>query len=134
MHSTRRRAALTCVITLIAAATASLVGTAPAEAAAVPTLAVAASGTTNWELTYLPGARAGAKAECTISVGSHRVLTKSTARTATLKGKDVRPGRFPVRVRCGRSVSPTLWIYSQRGQINDIGTWASNLSAGVLGI
>ncbi|WP_059035859.1 hypothetical protein [Gordonia desulfuricans] len=126
--------ALTCTVAVTSAITGAVAGTGPAGAAAIPTLAVAQSGTTDWQLTYSPGSAPRSAPDCTVTLGS-KVLARHTAtRTLTVRGNTVRPGRYPVRVRCGTGWSPVIWLYAPRGQINDIGTWASNTTAGSLGI
>lgn len=128
------RIAVTTAFVAITAAMAGVMGVGPASAAAVPTLAVTAAGTADWTITYDTGTGPHTDGRCTVVVDSRTLVRDGTERTLTLPGSAVRPGRHPVRVRCGAATSPTLWIYAPRGQINDLGTWASNTTAGVLGI
>ncbi len=51
----------------------------------------------------------------------------------TLRGARVTPGAHRIHVRCGRSVSPTIWLIAPRNQIFDGLTWLSNGTAGVFG-
>ncbi len=108
------------------------VGTTEASAAPMPTVAVAASGNTDWAVAFDTG-RARTD-RCDVFLDDRVALADTAARTATIDGSAVVPGRHPVRVRCGRVTSPTIWLYAPRNQLNDVATWASNTSAGALGI
>lgn len=106
-------------------------GTGEAHAAPIPTLAVTPSGNSDWQLTFDRGT---SRAEtCDVRAGSVRI-DDTEEFTHTLRGGELAAGRHAVTVRCGDRVSPLLWIYAPRGQINDIGTWLSNTTAGALGI
>ncbi|MDL9937588.1 hypothetical protein QSJ18_12600 [Gordonia sp. ABSL1-1] len=109
----------------------STVGAGDAEAVVGPRIAVAADGVTNWQITYDKGdAR---RTDCTLFVAGKRVVKDSASGSVTLPGAAVTAGRHAVQMRCGAQVSPTLWLYAPRGQINDIATWGSNFTAGILG-
>lgn len=125
-----RGVAATVAVGAVAAVT--TLGAAHAHAVVGPKVAVAASGTSNWQLTYQHGD--ALDSSCVIHVGKTLAITGPGRGTTTIAGSDLRPGRYPVQVRCGSQSSPTIWIYAPRGQINDLGTWASNTTAGVLGI
>ncbi|MFZ2511154.1 MAG: hypothetical protein WAW85_08715 [Gordonia sp. (in: high G+C Gram-positive bacteria)] len=107
-------------------------GSGDAQAAAVPTLAVTASGNANWQITYDRG-RAPDAARCSVRIGGRSTTPPAQVRTMVLRGATVTPGAHPVRVRCGRSESPTVWIVAPRNQLNDVVTWASNGTAGIFG-
>ena len=134
MRSIPVRIAVTTAFVVITGAVGGVMGIGPASAAVVPTLAVTTAGSADWTITYDTGAGPHTDGRCTVVVDSRTLVRDGTERTLTLPGSAVRPGRHPVRVRCGAATSPTLWIHAPRGQINDIGTWASNTTAGVLGI
>lgn len=133
----------TAVVAVLAAGGLMAAGAGPAAAAAVPTVSVTGSGAADWQITFDRGDAAGA-ARCVVWVGgrpaaepkSAATSPKSVAprlRTTVLPGRAVAPGRHAVRVRCGRSVSPTVWLHAPRNQLNDIGTWLSNSAAGLVG-
>lgn len=108
------------------------VGPGEARAAAVPTLAVAAAGNSDWQLTYDRG-RVPRSACCSVQIGRRSTTLPDHVRTMVLRGAGVAPGMHPVRVRCGRSASPAIWIAAPRNQFNDVVTWTSNGTAGVFG-
>ncbi|MEZ5210788.1 hypothetical protein [Gordonia sp. (in: high G+C Gram-positive bacteria)] len=123
-----------CIIVLVAAlgAGGAGMGAGVASAATVPTLAVTTSGAADWQLTYDRGAAPSA-ARCVVRIGERVVTPPSSVRTMVVRGDAVRPGASPVRVRCGRSLSPRIWIHAPRSQVNDVATWLSNAGAGLLG-
>lgn len=103
-----------------------------ADAAPVPTVAVTTSGTADWQITFDRG-HAPSSTRCVVAVGGRVTTPPAQVRTVVLAGKSVRPGAHPVRVRCGRSVSPTVFVHAPRNQINDVATWLSNSTAGIVG-
>lgn len=107
-------------------------GPGEARAAAVPTLAVTASGNADWQLTYDRG-WAAASTPCSVHFGKRSTTPPARVRTMVLRGTAVAPGLHPVHVRCGRSASPTIWILAPRNQLNDVVTWGSNATAGIFG-
>lgn len=119
------------VLAVTAVGVGTTIGAADARAVVGPRIAVSISGNTDWQVTFDKG---DARSErCKLFVGN-KVVPISTGGTATVSGVAVKAGRHPVVLRCGRQSSPTLWLYAPRGQINDIATWASNTTAGILGI
>lgn len=107
-------------------------GAGPAGAARVPTVAVTTSGSADWQITFDAG-RAPADASCAVRIGRRSAEAPAGVRTAVVRGSAVRPGSHPVSVRCGRSVSPVVWLHAPRSQVNDVATWLSNGTAGIVG-
>ncbi|WP_344785656.1 hypothetical protein [Gordonia caeni] len=123
-----------CNVALVVAfgAGTTVLGVGEASAAPVPTVAVTTSGAADWQVTFDRG-RAPSSARCVVAVGGRTTTPPEQVRTVVLPGRSVRAGAHPVRVRCGRSVSPTVWLHAPRNQVNDIGTWLSNGTAGIIG-
>ncbi len=103
----------------------------------MPTIAVAAAGDTDWQITYHRGTATRRDARCRVWLDDRVVAspeaTPPLLATTTLAGADVAPGAHRINVRCGRTVSPTLWLIAPRNQIFDGVTWLSNGTAGLLG-
>ena len=124
-----------CIVMLVVAVLgtgASTLGVGAAAAAPVPTVAVTTSGAADWQITFDRG-RAPSTARCVVAVAGRAAEPPAQARTVVLPGRSIRAGVHPVRVRCGRSVSPTVWLHAPRNQVNDIATWLSNGTAGIIG-
>lgn len=116
----------------------------------MPTLAVTSAGDTDWQITYDRGSAAMRTTVCRVYLDDRRLATpvprpgRAEAAAAvdatppaitslTLRGDRVAPGAHRVHVRCGRSVSPTIWLIAPRNQIFDGVTWLSNGTAGIFG-
>jgi len=150
----------------------ALIGAGPVNAAPVPTIAVAAAGDSDWQITYHRGSATRRDTRCRVwmddrivasperelaeqqkarqqreqkpepgsgapgAAAKHKAPTKPPVpmlMTTTLRGESVPPGAHRVNVRCGRSVSPTIWLIAPRNQIWDGVTWLSNGTAGLIG-
>ncbi len=125
-------------------------GIGTADAAPMPTLAVTSSGDTDWQITYDRGSSAKRTTVCRAYLDDRRLdtpvprpahaeaaaapeATPPAITSLTLRGARVTPGAHRIHVRCGRSVSPTIWLIAPRNQIFDGLTWLSNGTAGVFG-
>lgn len=122
-----KQVGIVCIVSLLLT-----LGAGRADAAPVPTLSVTTSGAADWQLTFDRGS-APKEARCVVRVGDRTSMPPAGVRTMVLRGSAVVPGPHSVRVRCGRSVSPEIWLIAPRNQINDIGTWFSNSTAGLVG-
>ena len=109
-----------------------LLGAGQADAARVPTVAVTTSGQNDWQITFDRGA-AKESTPCHVWVKGKKATPPEGVRTMLLKGSAVRPGIHPVHVRCGKLASPTVHLFAPRQQLNDLGTWLSNSTAGIIG-
>ena len=141
---------------------ASTVGATTAQAAPVPTISVTSAGDADWQITYHRGSLTHRESTCRVwlddrivaspeptSVPKHSELQDAKKQDAkkqgakksappmlnstTLHGAKVAPGAHRVNVRCGPSVSPTVWLIAPRNQIFDGITWLSNGTAGLIG-
>lgn len=120
------------VVTVVLGSAGVIVGTGHADAARVPTVALTTSGNSNWQVTFDRGAPRPATG-CRLRVGAHRETLPADVTTATVRGDTVRPGIYPVSVRCGALVSPTVHLFAPRNQPNDLWTMLSNSTTGIVG-
>jgi len=123
-----------CIVALLATLLLTPLACSPgrAQAATVPTVALTTSGNADWQITFDRGeARPGAR--CRVSVGNTGQTVPVRTTAVLIKGSTVRAGIYPVRVRCGTLVSPTVQLFAPRNQLNDLWTWLSNGSAGLMG-